>query len=152
MLIILSLWKGMVAYLLSTKWEAKSINRLNSFPWQEYPRRAISKASLPSPAPGTRTLTSDRSLEEAEKEHLECILWLYDHKNMMLIKRTVCHQEKGGRFHWWQDRMNPFSPPFHQSSSLAQTASMCSSLCPCQIQLQERSLPALKKPSKLGTF
>jgi len=52
-----------VTYLFNTKFDANSINRENSFPWQVYPRFAISKARRPNPAPGTKICTSDGLLE-----------------------------------------------------------------------------------------
>lgn len=45
-------------YLFKTNWDARSMNNENSFPWHVYPNFAISKASLPKPAPGTKILTS----------------------------------------------------------------------------------------------
>lgn len=52
-----------VTYLFNTKFDANNMNRENSFPWQVYPRFAISKARRPNPAPGTKICTSDGVLE-----------------------------------------------------------------------------------------
>lgn len=52
-----------ITYLFNTKFDANSINRENSFPWQVYPRFAISKARRPNPAPGTKICTSDGVLK-----------------------------------------------------------------------------------------
>jgi len=54
---------NLITYLFNTKFDAKSINKENSFPWQVYPRFAISKARRPNPAPGTKICTSDGVLE-----------------------------------------------------------------------------------------
>lgn len=55
--------KIMNNYLFNTKYEANNINSENSFPWQVYPRFAISNASRPNPAPGTRTFIFEGSLD-----------------------------------------------------------------------------------------
>lgn len=55
-------------YLLSTKFEANNMKRLNSLPWQEYPAWAISYAKRPNPAPGTKICTSPILLDQEDSE------------------------------------------------------------------------------------
>ena len=64
-------------YWFKMKLEASSINMLNSFPWQVYPRWAISKASLPRPAPGTRmeTVPGSTSLEQRNENWKRSYRW-----------------------------------------------------------------------------
>jgi len=49
-------------YLFKRKFEAKSIYMLNSFPSVQYPRRTISCARRPVPAPGTKIRMSSFGL------------------------------------------------------------------------------------------
>jgi hypothetical protein len=49
-------------YLFKIKLDVINMCKLNSLPWHLKPSFAISNASLPRPAPGTKTLISSESL------------------------------------------------------------------------------------------